>query len=42
MPENRKLVRVPSRLRLVGVGEADEMEDKSVDNLVRQVELLVN
>ena len=41
MPEHGELLDVARAARLVRVGEADEVEDESVDDLVRQCMLLV-
>ena len=41
VPEDGQLLRVAGSARLVRVGEADEVEDESVDDLVRQCVLLV-
>ena len=41
VPEDGQLLRVAGSARLVRVGEADEVEDERVDDLVRQCVLLV-
>ena len=41
VPQHRELLHVARAARLVRVGEADEVEDERVDDLVRQCMLLV-